>query len=159
MIEVPLTNGKLLAPFFRQAYDSCPESFIQGIMGRGFCDSLTAPTYGIIQMGHYFYLSGNGNGIEKLNLLSILETMVQRPTIVLVPLSESWDQQLNSSSKYKRIIRYAMDQPKPQYFNPMLLSKYVSDVAFVANYVSNTMSRKYVMKPIDEIYYYLIQKQ
>ncbi len=157
MIEIELQNGHILAPFFKDAYDSCPEAFIQGVMGRGFCDSLEHPTYGIIQMGHYCYLGGNGAGIEKKNLLSILHTLIQRPYLVLIPLSESWD--LYQYPAYKKTTRYALNQPNPLYFNKAKLSSYISHVAYDPNYVGETITRRFVVKPIDEIYYYLIQKQ
>ena len=159
MKEIDLEHGYILSPFFHDAYDSCPEAFLDGLMGRGLCDSLEQPDYGIVQMGHYCYLGGNGYGLEKKNLLSIVETMVQRPYIVFVPLSESWDRLLFEDASFQKITRYAMDKPKLQYFNPKLLASYISEIAYDPNYVGSTISRRYTIKPINEIYYYLIQKQ
>ncbi|MBR1865390.1 MAG: GNAT family N-acetyltransferase [Lachnospiraceae bacterium] len=159
MKEITLQEGNILAPFFKEAYDSCPEAFLQGVMGRGFCDSTEDPTYGIIQMGDYCYLGGDGSGSQKKNLLSILFTMLRRSHMIMVPLSESWNQQFYQSTGYQKVTRYALNRPNPQYFNKAKLTAYISNTAYDPNYAGANVSRRFIVKPIDEAFYYLLQKQ
>ncbi len=159
MKEIPITQGSLLAPFFTDAYDSCAEAFIQGIMGRGFCDSQTNPTYGVVQVGDFCILGGNGDGPLKKNVIHILKTLVNHKSIVMVPLSGSWNQTLTDSSDFHRVIRYAMDRPSIQYFNKEKLQNYITRVAYDPQYVNESSSRKYILRPIDDIFYTELKKQ
>ena len=87
MKEIPIYKGTILAPFFVDAYDSCPEAYLQGVMGRGFSDSLTEPTYGVIQIGDFCFFGGNGAGPLKQNVVHILKSLCNSPTMILVPLA------------------------------------------------------------------------
>lgn len=159
MTEIQLENAQVIAPFFRLAYDSCPEAFLQGVMGRGFCDSEEAPTYGIIQTGSFCYLGGNGEGNGKKNILNLLPSLQKNTNITAVPLSESWDEQLMAHPSYRRRTRYAMNQPSLKYFNRNKLTTYISNVSYDPDYAGSNTTRKFVIKPIDEQYEKLIHKQ
>lgn len=158
MKEITLKEGYILAPFFKDAYDSCPEAFIQGVMGRGFCDSVEKPTYGIIQVGDFCFLGGNGSGTGKTNILSVLRGHLQNPDIILVPLSDSWDQQFYNNPTYTRQIRYALNKPDKKYFNTKKLTNYISKVAYDPDYIGEHVTRKFIIRPIDEKYFFDVRK-
>lgn len=159
MNEISLQDGAILAPFFKDAYDTCAEAYLQGVMGRGFCDFAEQPTYGIIQMGNFCYLGGDGSGSHKKNILSILNALLKKSNLSLIPLSESWNQQLRENPSYQRVTRYALDCPNLRAFPQNKLSSYISKVAYDPNYVGASVSRRFIVKAIDESYYYLIRKQ
>lgn len=156
MKEIPLENGHILTPFFTEAYDSCPEAFLQGVMGRGFADSLTQPSYGIIQMGDFCFLGGNGSGSQKKNILSVLNQLLKNPNAILIPLSESWNRQLLDNPVYCKKIRYALDKPALEYFNKSKLTGYISKTAYDPEYVGESVTRKFIIKPINENYYHSV---
>lgn len=159
MKEIPIYKGTILAPFFVDAYDSCPEAYLQGVMGRGFSDSLTEPTYGVIQIGDFCFFGGNGAGPLKQNVVHILKSLCNSPTMILVPLSSSWNQTLSENKDFERVIRYALDKPDENRFNKRKLEEYVQRAAFDPQYVGENTSRKYVIKPIDEFTYTALPKE
>lgn len=159
MKEIPISQGEILAPFFEDAYDSCPEAYLQGIMGRGFSDSLTQPTYGVIQVGDYCFFGGNGEGPLKQNVVHILKSLCKSPTMILVPLSNSWNQTLSENKDFERTIRYALDKPEENRFNKKKLETYIQKAAFDPQYVGENTSRKYVIKPIDGFTYTTLPKE
>lgn len=150
MKEINLNEGHILAPFFKNSYDSCPEAFIQGVMGRGFCDSATAPTYGIIQLGEFCYLGGNGEGEQKKNLPSILHNLFKDKPFILVPLSESWDRLLQKNPAYHKEIRYALHQPELDSFDSDKLTSYV-------NRIIEKRAADFILKPINENIFHSVQ--
>lgn len=150
MKEIKITEGKILEPFFKASYDSCPEAFIQGIMGRGFCDSTENPTYGIIQIGNFFYLGGDGSGIEKKNLLSILQNLSKTTNPVFVPLSASWNDLLIKDPHYTKIIRYALNKPSLPSFNTNKLTSYIHPFVYDPYYSKQSIKNEFLLKPIDE---------
>lgn len=159
MKELALKDGHILTPFFTNTYDSCPEAFLQGIMGRGFTDSSSQPTYGIIQMGDFCLLSGNGTGSEKTNILSILNNLFKNPNIILVPFTESWKLQLSSNPIYCKKIRYALDKPPLQKFDKNKLVSYISNTAYDPEYTDSVITKEFIIKSIDETCYDSIQNQ
>lgn len=159
MKEIPLTSGQLLAPFFKDAYDSCPESFIQGIMGRGFTDNLEQPGFGIIQVGDFCCFGGDGQGSHKKNVISILSNHYQNASMVYVPLSPSWNQQFQENPRFKKEVRYAMDKPPITSFKEQTLSKYIRNCVYDKDYLGESVTRKYILKPIDENYYTTLQNE
>ncbi len=159
MKEIPIENGSILSPFFIDAYDSCPNAFLQGFMGRGFTDSSTEPTYGVIQVGDFCYFGGEGKGTLKQNVVNILKNLYHNPNLIMVPLSVSWNQTLSENKELERVIRYAMNQPENSYFNQSKLTKYISRVAYDPQYVGESSSRKYVIKPIDSSTYNMLLKE
>lgn len=160
MKEVPVKDRYILAPFFTDAYDSCAQSFLDGQMGRGFTDSLTSPTYGIIQLGDFCFFGGDGSGPTKQNVVSILKSLVKSSELIMVPLSGSWNQTLSEHPDFERTIRYAFDKADFDTFNEAKLTQYISKVAFDPDYIwGQSISRKFLMKPIDENYYHTLRKQ
>lgn len=159
MKEIPINQGSILTPFFKDCYDSCPEAYLDGIMGRGFADSDTAPTYGVIQLGDFCFFGGNGSGPLKQNVVNILKSLCNSPTMILVPLTESWNRTLLENPDFKRVIRYAMDKPDRNWFNKKKLEEYITKAAFDPQYVGVRTSRKFVIKPIDEAAYKDILKE
>lgn len=159
MKEIPINRGSILAPFFTDCYDSCPEAYLDGIMGRGFSDSDTNPTYGVIQLGDFCFFGGNGSGPLKQNVANILKSLCNSPSMILVPLTESWNYTLSKNPDFKRVIRYAMDKPDENRFNKKKLEAYISKVAFDPQYVGAGTSRKFVIRPIDESAYKALPKE
>lgn len=159
MKEIPISEGALLAPFFEDAYDSCADAFIHGIMGRGFTDSETDPTYGVIQIGDFCFFGGNGEGPLKQNVVHILKSLCKKPNMILVPLSPSWNQTLSENKDFERVIRYALTKPGVDEFNTYKLEQYVKKTAFDPHYVGDKPSRKYVIKPIDAFTYMNLSKE
>ncbi|MGN0438962.1 MAG: GNAT family N-acetyltransferase [Lachnospiraceae bacterium] len=159
MKEIPIHQGSVLAPFFVDAYDNCPEAYLQGFMGRGFSDSITEPTYGVIQVGDFCYFGGNGAGPLKQNVVHILKSLCNSPNMTLVPLSNSWNQTLSEIKGFERVMRYAMDKPDENRFNKRKLEEYVQRAAFDPQYVGTDTSRKFVMKQIDSFTYSTLPKE
>lgn len=151
MKEIKLSEGQVLAPFFKNSYDSCPEAFIQGVMGRGFCDSTENPTYGIIQLGEFCYLGGNGEGAHKKNLPSILHNLFKDKPFILVPLSESWDRLFLNNPAYQKDIRYALSQPALENFDTDKLSSYV-------NRITEKRADDFILKSINENIFHSVQQ-
>lgn len=151
MKEIKLNEGHILEPFFRNSYDSCPEAFIQGVMGRGFCDSSTEPTYGIIQLGEFCYLGGNGEGTLKKNLPSILHNLFKDKPFILVPLSESWDRLFYNNPAYKKEIRYSLLQPELESFDTDKLSSYV-------NRITQKRTDDFTLKAINENTFHAVKR-
>lgn len=151
MKEITLKEGHILAPFFESTYDSCPEAFTDGIMGRGFCDSADAPTYGIIKLGEFCYLGGDGSGSQKKNLPSILQNLFKEP-LIFVPLSESWNQQLYNNPSYCKKVRYALDRPDIDSFDTDKLLSYL-------NRITEKRNNEFKIKPINENLFFTVQKE
>lgn len=158
MIELSLTDGHRLTPFFQHTYDSCAESFLQGVMGRGFCDHLTNPTYGIIVLGEYCYLGGNPSTLQLPDdLQNVLDTVnLSHPHFV--PLSALWKQYFQHHPTFQAKTRYALQKPTLHNFDKEILITYATKTAYDADYSANTLQRDFILKPIDEHYFSLVQQ-
>ncbi len=164
MKEIPLKDGHILSSFFKHAYDSCPEAFLQGVMGRGFTDSLCHPSYGIIQMGDFCFLDGNGESFldsneeypSDWNLLSSLISFFHNPHMIFIPLSESWHRQFATIPTYSGT-RYALNKPDIRHFNKELLISYINQTTYDEDYTKTSSTNDFIIQPIDEKYYHAVQ--
>lgn len=157
MNEIPLKDGHILSSFFKHTYDSCPEAFLQGVMGRGFTDSLSHPSYGIIQIGDFCFLDGNKEASSDRNILSALNKIFHNPDMIFIPLSKSWNRQFDTTSAYYRETRYALNKPDIRHFDKNLLISYISQTTYDANYTKTTSTNDFIIQPIDEKYYHAVQ--
>ena len=151
--EISLEEGRILEPFFRDAYDCCPEAFVQGIMGRGFTDSAEEPTYGVIQIGDFCFFGGDGSGTLKGNVISILKNLYKNRDIIFVPLSPSWNQQLADSEYFERHIRYATEHLDLKDFDRDALASYVTRTTKDGQTIGETDDCDFIIRPIGEADY------
>lgn len=158
MKEIPLTNGTLLAPFFKYAYDSCPEAFIQGVMGRGFTDSFEHPTCGIIQVGDFCFFGGSCADAWNY-VIFVLRTLHRGHDMIFVPLSREWNRLLSDYPTLYPARRYALDKPGMEDFDKEVLISYINRVAYDPDYSQGAMTQRFRIIRIDETYYASIRKQ
>lgn len=158
MQEIPLKDGDILAPFFQHTYDSCPEAFLQGVMGRGFTDSLENPSFGVIQMGDFCFLSGGRTELLQDEVFSLIENLSQNRSLIVVPLSENWHQPLSGCSSLQRKTRYALDRPKASAFDRNALTSLICRTAYDADCSDHSDSREFTVKPVGERDYSSLQK-
>lgn len=153
MIEIPITQGDILSSFFKNTYDSCPQSYLQGIMGRGFSDSIVNPSYSIIQVAQYCYFDGDADVFLRDSTLALLEEQLQLPHIIMVPLSSSWERIFTADSSFQQSVRYAMDKPSTSEFSPELLTQYIQTQAYDPVYAKENETKAYKLLPIDRNLY------
>lgn len=159
MYEIPLSDGASFAPFFENTYDSCPEAFLQGVMGRGFCDNTRQPAYGIIQLGDFCFLGGNVTTLATDHLLSDLTQTLNNPNTILVPLSESWCRLLSEDASYRKNTRYAISKTDITQFDRNKLISYINGCVFDPDYTPGPCNPNYVIKPIDKTILESLQQQ
>lgn len=156
--EVSLENGHILAPFFKEAYDSCPEAFIQGVMGRGFTDSTEEPTYGAIQIGDFCFFGGDATAPFKGHVISILNNTYKNPNMIFIPLSLSWGQKFEEHTSYERDMRYSMERTGIESFDKDTLLSYINREISTGT-IGETDTCDFIIRPIDENYYVSVANQ
>lgn len=156
--EVSLKDGHILAPFFKETYDSCPEAFIQGVMGRGFTDSTEEPTYGVIQIGDFCFFGGDATEPFKGHVISILNNTYKNPNMIFIPLSLSWSQRFEENTSYERVIRYSMDRKDIETFDKNTLMSYINRETS-AGIIGESDDCDFIIRPINENYYVSVANQ
>lgn len=157
--EVPLKDGHILAPFFKEAYDSCPEAFIQGVMGRGFTDSTEEPTYGVIQIGDFCFFGGDASAPFKGHVIAIINNSFKNPNMIFIPLSLSWGQKFEEHTSYERDLRYALERTDIESFDKNALMSYINRELPDAGTIGESETCDFIIRPIDENYYVSVSNQ
>lgn len=116
-----------LIPLFEPIKDTLILSCLQGYMGNAWADSLHTPTFAVLQIGDFCFLSGDASSPKILPFLSELLTVAKRDSLLIITKDAAFDQILQSLyvDHFRSFKRYTLQTPLA--FDQVMLKRIVSE--------------------------------
>ncbi|MDF2800616.1 MAG: GCN5-related N-acetyltransferase [Anaerocolumna sp.] len=120
LIELDKNHRKLLHPFFSNMEGTFINTCLQGHMGRAWTDSRIGPSFGLLQVGDFCYISGHIN-CNMTEVLTYLLQVTGRDTVLLVPGNEKIGKMIQRIfPNCDQVQRYAFKQKTEEFDIPYL---------------------------------------
>jgi RimJ/RimL family protein N-acetyltransferase len=120
--ELSYAQAPALAHLFTYTGDTLIKSYVQGHMGRGWADHLPNPTCGMITVGDFTFLAGDGGCPAARELVAAI-----KPFALVIPQDDAWGALIREihGAKATRFTRYAIKK-EPDVFDRARLERFVA---------------------------------
>lgn len=121
MVYVPKDKRHILDSLFAGWDETLIWSFLQGIMGNAWADSLQKPTSAQIITGDFCFFAG----VPSIELVKHIPNSFTSEALLMVPQTQEWEACIEAvyASRAERFTRYAFKK-QPDIFNRKLLHTY-----------------------------------